>query len=106
VLFGCDFADPGGNVVAGRVEIGDGERIWRFKADSEWVAGEYAIHVDPVIEDLAGNSFARVFDLDLQRPQPREEDPIVLRFVVPELTTGVNGGNDVAWRARSEAGCY
>ena len=39
-----------------------------------WAPGTHQLNVDPVLEDLAGNSVSRVFDRDLARagdaPQP------------------------------------
>jgi hypothetical protein len=38
--------------------------------------------VDPVLEDLAGNSVSRVFDRDLTRPEdrPRQARPVSVGF--------------------------
>jgi hypothetical protein len=63
---------PGGRRVDGVPEIGAQERSWRVVPEEPWAAGQHQLVVDPVLEDLAGNSVSRVFDRDLFRP---EDDP-------------------------------
>ena len=46
-----------------------GERSWRFAPDGAWDVGRYSLIVDPLLEDLAGNSLIRVFDRDLTRAE-------------------------------------
>jgi hypothetical protein len=58
---------PGGAAVAGAVVVGPEEMSWRFHPERPWAEGLYALTVDPVLEDLAGNSLARVFDRDMER---------------------------------------
>ena len=45
-------------------------------------AGAHRLVVDPVLEDLAGNSLIRVFDRDLTEPrdQPRGDQPATVAF--------------------------
>jgi hypothetical protein len=50
---------------------------WSWRPSEPW--REPALHVDPDLEDLAGNSVRRVFDRDLRRP---EDDPPELGDVV------------------------
>lgn len=57
--------DSGGRRVHGIPAIGAGERSWQLTPDQPWRDGPYALIVDPELEDLAGNSVARVFDRDL-----------------------------------------
>ena len=51
---------------------------------SPWPGGRYQLIVDPRLEDLAGNSVARVFDRDLRLPRddPRPARPARLPFTV------------------------
>jgi hypothetical protein len=63
---------PSGRRVDGTAEIGAEERSWRLVPEQPWAAGSHQLLVDPVLEDLAGNSLSRVFDRDLTRP---EDDP-------------------------------
>ncbi len=63
--------DDGGRRVAGRVEVGREETRWRFRPDAAWRAGKFALAVDTDLEDLAGNSIARPFEVDVFRPVER-----------------------------------
>jgi hypothetical protein len=51
--------------LSGRVGVAAGERSWEFTPFVEWRDARYALVVDTMLEDLAGNSVARVFDRDL-----------------------------------------
>ena len=51
--------------LSGRITIPAGERSWEFTPMSEWRDARHALVVDTTLEDLAGNSVARVFDRDL-----------------------------------------
>jgi hypothetical protein len=73
---------PGGQPVAGWPEPGPQERSWRLAPREPWLPGGYRLVVDPVLEDLAGNSVSRVFDRDLTRPEdaPRPDRPVAVAF--------------------------
>ncbi len=68
---------PGGAGVDGAAQAGPQERSWRLTPGAPWAAGPHRLVIDPVLEDLAGNSVSRVFDRDLSRPQdnPRPSGP-------------------------------
>jgi hypothetical protein len=71
--------------VAGRGEIAPGEAVWSFTPDSEWEPGPYELAVDPLLEDLAGNSVLRVFDRELARADhdPEVANRFARAFAVP-----------------------
>jgi len=73
---------PDGQPVAGLPEPGPEERSWRLTPRRPWAAGPHQLVVDPVLEDLAGNSVSRVFDRDLARAQdePRLARPAAVTF--------------------------
>jgi hypothetical protein len=73
---------PDGRVVDGTPEIGAEGRSWRLAPRKAWARGSHQLVVDPVLEDLAGNSVTRVFDRDLTRPedQPRGPGAVAVRF--------------------------
>ena len=73
---------PDGRAVDGPSAVGDEERSWRLTPDHPWVAGDHQLVVDPVLEDLAGNSVRRVFDRDLTRAEdePEESGPVTITF--------------------------
>jgi hypothetical protein len=73
---------PDGELVAGARRIGRSETTWQLVPSQAWVDGPHQLIIDPVLEDLAGNSVSRVFDRDLARPedQPRPACPVTLTF--------------------------
>lgn len=58
--------------IRGMGTIAEGERAWRFEPESNWSRSSYRLSVDARLEDLAGNSVARVFDRDMTLA---EDDP-------------------------------
>ena len=57
--------DGDGRTIEGAGETGNGDGSWRFAPDAPWQTGEYRLVVEPRLEDVAGNSPARVFDRDV-----------------------------------------
>ena len=57
--------DPRGEWVTGQGKSGPGEASWRFEPDHPWTEGPHQLVVERFLEDLAGNSLARVFDRDM-----------------------------------------
>lgn len=51
--------------VAGRIQVDDGETLWRFVPRSEWAAGGYRVVVEATLEDRAGNSIEKPFEVDV-----------------------------------------
>ena len=54
-----------GEAVPGQVEISRGETRWSFTPDSPWEPGRYRIEAMTILEDLAGNSLNRPFEVDV-----------------------------------------
>jgi hypothetical protein len=73
---------PDEQLVDGTARIGPGERSWQLVPHRDWASGSHRLIVDPVLEDLAGNSVSRVFDRDLTHPedQPRQARPVTIGF--------------------------
>ena len=63
--------DASDKPVAGRIEIDREETRWRFHPAAPWSPGPHALVVDVVLEDLAGNSIERPFEVDVVRPVER-----------------------------------
>jgi len=57
--------------VPGRISVTGGEMIWRFTPRSPWRSGDYLLVIGTELEDLAGNSVARPFEVDLAGPISR-----------------------------------
>jgi hypothetical protein len=70
--------------VEGTIELAAEEREWRFVPHQPWQPTEHELRVDPLLEDLAGNSIARPFEVDLSAPSPGRSEvagPWRRRFV-------------------------
>jgi len=57
--------------VPGRISVAGAEMIWRFTPSSPWRSGDYRLVIGTELEDLAGNSVARPFEVDLAGPISR-----------------------------------
>jgi hypothetical protein len=51
--------------VVGKVTVDRQESRWSFSPSRPWSAGDYGLVVDTALEDLAGNSIALAFDIDV-----------------------------------------
>ncbi len=57
-----------GHLVMGRVEAAADGRSWTLHPLRPWEAGEYELHAASELEDLAGNSLSKPFEVDLEQP--------------------------------------
>jgi hypothetical protein len=64
--------DPDGNNLVGEVTTDRQETRWGFVPARIWAAGSYRLEIDAALEDLAGNSLERPFEVDVVRPVERE----------------------------------
>jgi hypothetical protein len=65
---GLTVTNAGGQTVAGTIAIGKDEKSWRFTPTQPWQARPYRVVVGADVEDVAGNTPARPFDMDLLTP--------------------------------------
>lgn len=63
----------------GRFEAADDARSVRFVPAEKWAAGTYELHVDPRLEDLAGNSVGQPFEIPIDGDEPASVDAEVVR---------------------------
>ncbi len=63
--------DSDGRTLEGEVAVDGEETIWRFAPEQPWMAGSYRLVIETALEDLAGNSLARPFEIDVFRPLPK-----------------------------------
>ena len=68
--------DAAGVRIEGSASAGEGERSWWFAPRRAWDARAKVLVVDTTLEDVAGNSVARVFDRELGRGA---DDPLNVR---------------------------
>ncbi|HEY2302552.1 MAG TPA: hypothetical protein VGH66_11700 [Acidimicrobiales bacterium] len=68
--------------ISGSPALGPDEQSWQFVPRRAWQPGRHVVTIASRLEDLAGNSLARVFDRDLTRPEDdsREMSPGTLEF--------------------------
>ena len=51
--------------VNGTITVSDRETLWQLTPQAPWAAGNYILEVGTVLEDLAGNSIGRPFEVDV-----------------------------------------
>src|ERR1019366_7254870 len=61
--------DDKGERIEGAIAIGKDEKTWQFTPDQPWQARGYRLDIDGDLEDAAGNTPLRPFDMDLQSPK-------------------------------------
>jgi hypothetical protein len=66
-----------GGALPGHATLADHERQWKFTPEKAWNRQHYEISIVTTLEDLAGNSIAKLFDVDVFEPQARTADPTV-----------------------------
>lgn len=72
--------DASDRPLEGRIEIDQEETRWRFHPAAPWGAGKHALVIDVVLEDLAGNSIERPFEVDVVRPVERSSTSRTVRL--------------------------
>ena len=82
--------DAAGGPVAGKIDVDQQETRWSFRPTDPWKAGSYSLLVDTALEDRAGNSIGRRFEVDILRPiqQQVTTDSISLSFDVRSPSPG------------------
>ena len=86
LLARCLSVHHAGATIGGIGTPGAGDLSWTFRPYAPWQAEDYLVHVDPRLEDLAGNSVARLFDTDLLRAEdysPAAAGDVVMSFRAP-----------------------
>jgi hypothetical protein len=78
--------DPRGERVPGEMEVGEEETSWTFRPQPAWRPGRYRLVADTLLEDLAGNSIARKFELDTRGAVKRttEDETASVGFQIAE----------------------
>ncbi len=80
--------DGAGGKLEGQVEVNNEETRWQFTPQRVWQAGNHHLILDAALEDLAGNSIGRPFEVDVFQPIQREvkKELIELPFQVMKAT--------------------
>ena len=58
--------DASGTAIEGSMRLAHDDRVWMFTPTRPWSAAIVHIQIDTRLEDVAGNSIARAFDVDYQ----------------------------------------
>lgn len=67
------ITDPKGNVISGDHSMGHEELAWKFTPTEVWDKGSYLIRIDANLEDVAGNSLRKAFDVETHNKQDHSE---------------------------------
>jgi hypothetical protein len=67
--------DEAGRLVRGTATITDEETRWEFTPERPWQAGRYQLVTETILEDLAGNSVGKPFEVDVFRQVQKEVRP-------------------------------
>lgn len=65
---GLTILNAKGEEVAGTISVGPEEKHWSFTPKAPWQPAPYRVSVSPDLEDVAGNTPSRPFDVDLLTP--------------------------------------
>lgn len=84
--------DPFGTQVLGVIQVSNRETRWQFTPQGPWSPGHYHLVIESALEDLAGNSIRRPFEVDVTRSVEEQEriDTVVLPFTVSASRTPHN----------------
>ncbi|MGE3808021.1 MAG: hypothetical protein AB7K24_25450 [Gemmataceae bacterium] len=64
--------DAAGQRVPGKIAVSSGETVWQFTPEEAWQPGRFDLVVDTTIEDRAGNTIGKPFELDVFKPIGKE----------------------------------
>lgn len=70
---GFRVESSGGEMILGDIHIARGETEWSFAPIQPWQVGNYTVVVEALVEDLAGNSFERAFEVDVTEPTSQSD---------------------------------
>ena len=75
--------DASGKELPGEISIDEHEQHWTFTPLLAWQKGRHAVVVESILEDLAGNSIGRAFEVDLNKGEAADAARTVeIRFEV------------------------
>lgn len=69
-----------GSVVQGAIQVSEHETRWQFTPDQAWTSGKYHLEIETILEDMAGNSIARPFEVEQRRAESYRHGPKVVNL--------------------------
>ena len=73
---------PAGNRIDGQIRVDEQETRWEFRPAVKWHAGVHQLQIDPTLEDLAGNSPGRPFEVGPDTAQSFSAGQSILEFKI------------------------
>lgn len=67
------IVDSTGKAVPCESTVGGGERVVSFAPSSPWKRGSYRLVIDPRLEDVSGNRVGEAFEVEISKPQPKQD---------------------------------
>ncbi len=74
---------PSGSSLLVNFQVTSNNQSIRITPDVKWTAGEYELQINPRLEDLAGNSIERPFEVDLTQTNKTPSRPQSLLVTIP-----------------------
>ena len=75
--------DSSGNEINGEIAVSENETVWALTPTKAWGKGSYKIAIDDNLEDPAGNSVGRQFDVDVfDKTEPSTAKIVELEFEI------------------------
>ena len=78
--------DAGDTLLKGEIVVDAHETRWSFEPESRWLPGTYQLRIEPTLEDLAGNSPGRPFEVGPTTTRSDHAADCVLSFEIPSPT--------------------
>ena len=75
-------SDANNRLQDGSITVDQHETSWIFSPTKPWTAGRYRLLIDPTLEDCAGNSLERPFEVDGFFTHPIDGKPRTVEFEV------------------------
>ena len=74
--------DPHGIAVIGAIAVGEKERVWQFTPQRKWSPGCHTLSIAQTLEDNAGNSVGRPFEVTGKNQRPAAPSTAVVELAV------------------------
>lgn len=69
--------------IPGRAALHDDGQQWSYTPETAWKAGRHTVVIQPELEDLAGNSIGKPFEVDIAGTEREKERPVVKPVALP-----------------------